>query len=210
MAHAVRTDTVLTRESGLRTKRLKASVAAPLHSSWCLKSSFSEASTIQLSCFFSLRLPRLTENEQDPESFCTLKAPNSTMPPTAKPRAAEIQGSVLPLIVPTSFYTPAPKKRPGPTRLPIAETALTFTSLVKNPDRSYMSFYKVRVISYWHHPEIICEPTVQSIRRPTHAEVSFRFKIPETNISRWKRQESTLRNAISTQRRFEVNECLRQ
>lgn len=91
------------------------------------------------------------------------------------------------------------KKRPGPKRRPIAEQQLAFPRAVKYTKRSYTVKYKLRVLSYWHYTKIPTGPTTS--RPPNRAEVSHRFKIPPTNLLRWKNSEAKLLESVGTQRR---------
>lgn len=130
------------------------------------------------------------------------------MPPTRKARAIRAQDvTIFPYPTTNKFYTQGPTRRPGPKRILIVEKALTFPAPVKNPQRSYTALYKLRVISYWLYAEIPYGPS--RTRKLTRVEVSFRFKIPETNISRWKHRENIIRCVLSTERRSVVTKGLR-
>lgn len=91
------------------------------------------------------------------------------------------------------------KKRPGPKRKSIAERRLVPPPAIKNPHRSYTTQFKLRVLSYWHHTEIRTGPS--TTRSPNRAEVSDRYKIPVTNLSRWKKEEARLIQHVGTSRR---------
>lgn len=105
-------------------------------------------------------------------------------------------------IPPGGFYAGV-RKRPGPKRKPVSERQLNPPPPVKNQNRPYTVRYKLRVLSYWHHTQIRSGPT--TFRQPLRAEVSKRFKIPVTNLLRWKKGEQDLLNSLSTQRRTPVS-----
>lgn len=108
------------------------------------------------------------------------------------------QPSLFSPLDPGEFYAGV-KKRPGPKRKSIAEKKLAPPKpVLTNPHRSYTAQYKLRVLSYWQHTKIRIGPT--KTRQPTRAEVADRFKIPLSNLTRWKKEENGLITSLGTQR----------
>jgi len=96
-----------------------------------------------------------------------------------------VQTSIPPLPA-NRFYAGIKKKR-GPKRKPLSELLRAPKQRVENPYRSYTVSFKLRVLSYWAAAKIPCGPT--KVREPTRIEVAKRFRIPATNLTRWKREE---------------------
>jgi len=84
------------------------------------------------------------------------------------------------------FYAGIKKKR-GPKRKPLSELLRASKQGVENPYRSYTVSFKLRVLSYWAAAQTSCGRT--KVREPTRIEVAKRFRIPATNLTRWRREE---------------------
>ena len=93
---------------------------------------------------------------------------------------------VLPPLPAERFYAGV-KKKPGPKRKQLTEGLRLAPQQVENPYRSYRVSYKLRVLSYWENPSIPIGPT--QLRKPTRGETAVRFKIPQTNLTRWRKEE---------------------
>ena len=106
------------------------------------------------------------------------------MPPK-RTGGTKIQPVLEPL--PADGFYAGVKKKSRPTRKKLAERLRAPPKRVKNPYRLYTISYKLRVLSYWKTASIPTSPT--QLRKPTHSEVATRFKIPKTNLYRWKKEE---------------------
>ena len=93
---------------------------------------------------------------------------------------------ILPALSTERFYAGV-KKKPGPKRKQLAESLRAAPRRVEYPYRSYKVSYKLRVLSYWETPSTLIVPTL--LRKPTRAETSIRFRVPEANLSRWRKEE---------------------
>jgi hypothetical protein len=96
---------------------------------------------------------------------------------------------IIRTVEPATFYAGV-KKRPGPRKRPISEKALAPPRPIQTPHRSYTVKFKLRVLSYWRHTRLPIGPT--QTRQPSRSEVSRRFKIPLSNLTRWKANEVLL------------------
>lgn len=94
------------------------------------------------------------------------------------------------------------KTRPGPKRIDIIKKPLAFPPPVSAIKKHYTTQYKLRVISYLRHATIPTGPT--TTRPVTPAETARRFKIPRSNLSRWKKNEKELQDSLGTQRRNQI------
>lgn len=92
----------------------------------------------------------------------------------------------LPPLPADKFYAGIKKKR-GPKRKPLAEILQKPERRVENPYRSYTVSYKLRILSYWIQTRVACGPT--RVRELTREEVAHHFKIPASNLSRWRKEE---------------------
>jgi hypothetical protein len=111
----------------------------------------------------------------------------SAMPVLSGKSAARSKVVVtLPPLAPGRFYAGV-KKKPGPKRQKLSKSLRKPPPPVGSTRRSYTINYKLRVLSYWFTPSIPIGPTRK--REPTRLEVADRFKIPASNLSRWKKDE---------------------
>ena len=97
---------------------------------------------------------------------------------------------------------PRTRPRTGPRRIEIIERPLAFPPPVLATKKQYTARYKLRVLSYLHHATIPTGPT--TTRPVTLAETARRFKIPPSNLTRWKKSEKELQDSLGTQRRNRV------
>ena len=100
---------------------------------------------------------------------------------------------------PETFYRPQKRKRPGRPKIEIVTRPLVFPPPVSSRKRQYTTRYKLRILSYLEHACVPLGPIV--MREVTAAETARRFKIPASNIGRWKKQEKELLGLLGTQRR---------
>ncbi|RPA95695.1 hypothetical protein L873DRAFT_1296168 [Choiromyces venosus 120613-1] len=92
----------------------------------------------------------------------------------------------LPPLPADRFYAGVKKKR-GPKRKPLTKILRKPKKAAENPYRSYTVSYKLRVLSYWIGTRIRCSPT--KVRELTQEEVAAYFKVPASNLSRWRIEE---------------------
>ena len=96
---------------------------------------------------------------------------------------------VQPVLKPLStdrFYAGVRRKR-GPKRKALSGGVGSAPKGVESAYRTYTISYKIRVLSYWDTPSIRISPT--KLRKPTRAEAAERFKVAESNLSRWKKDQ---------------------
>jgi len=98
-----------------------------------------------------------------------------------------------------TFDGPQKRKRTGRPRIEIVKKPLLFPPPVSTRKQQYTVRYKLRVLSYLEHARVPLGPTV--MREVTAAETAQRFKIPASNIARWKKQEKELLGLLGTQHR---------
>jgi len=79
------------------------------------------------------------------------------------------------------------KKKTGPKRKPLTLLLRVEGRKVENPYHSYTVNFKLHILSYWMGARIREGPTKE--RQLTQVEVAQRFKIPATNLYRWKKEE---------------------
>src|SRR5437660_1711769 len=95
--------------------------------------------------------------------------------------------TALPPLPANRVYAGIKRKR-GPKRKPVLEALQKHRKpLTGNPYRSYTINYKLRILSFWFGKNIPDGPT--KMREPTRHEVDKYFKIPPSNLTRWKKEE---------------------
>lgn len=98
----------------------------------------------------------------------------------------KVQPTLPPL--PANRFYAGIKRKPGPKRQRLADVLQKYKKPpTGNPYRSYTIGYKLRVLSFWFGKNIPDGPT--KMREPTRLEAAKYFKIPPSNLTRWKKDE---------------------